>query len=91
MQLKRHEDAPMQRFDAVANLGFAYIDWWELYLWYGMERLSKAVWRDLRNRFAETAGEEDGAELWIYEADKGLLLIHSDNLKKISDKVGASD
>ena len=90
--LKRHEDALMQRFDTVAKRGFAYIDWWELYLWYGMERLSKAVWRDLRDRFAEVIPAKSAAELYIYDsAPDGLLLIHSDGLKKISAKLGDSE
>jgi hypothetical protein len=89
--LKRHEDALMQRFDAVAQRGFAQIAWWELYLWYGASRISKTIWRDLRDRFAEVASD-DGAELHIYDqADDTLLLIHSDGLKKISDRLGESE
>ncbi len=39
--LKRYEDALMQRFDAVAYKGFAFIEWWELNAWYDMDRISK--------------------------------------------------
>ena len=88
--LKRHEDALMQRFDAVANVGFTHIEWWELYLWYGQKRIGKAVWRDLKARFSETVEDED-IDLWVYSADKGLLLVHSDNLVNIADKVGGGE
>jgi len=87
--LKRHEDALMQRFDAVTNLGYSFIELWELYLWYGRDRIGKAVWRDLRDRFDETAAASD--ELWIYSADTGVMLIHSDGLQKISEKMSASE
>ena len=86
--LKRHEDALMQRFDAVANRGFAYVEWWEVYLWYGMERLSKTVWRDLQDRFEETAGKNGKGELWVHENQTGMMLVNSGSLKNISDKLG---
>jgi len=88
--IKRHEDALAQRFDAVVDKGFAFIEWWELYRWYGLERISKAVWRDLRDRFVEAA-DDKSAELWVYEATNGIMLIHSDDLKKVSDRAGASE
>jgi hypothetical protein len=84
--LKRLEDALGQRIDAVALKGFAFIEWWELNHWYGVERIGKNVWRDLRDRFDEAADDKT-AELYIYEADSGLLLVHSDGLKTISEKL----
>lgn len=81
--LKRYEDALMQRFDAVAYKGFAFIEWWELNAWYDMDRISKNVWRDLQARFVEVANDEK-ADLYVYEATGGLLLVHSDALAKIS-------
>lgn len=87
--LKHHEDALKHHIDAVAWKGFSFVEWWQLKAWYGLERLSKNVWRDLRDRFDEAA-EDNTAELWIYEAETGIMLIHSDGLQKISDKVGAS-
>jgi hypothetical protein len=79
--LKRHEDALMQRFDALSNKGFTFIQWWELNDWYDIDRISKKVWRDLRDRFVE---EDANAELYIYEVSEGILLINSDGLAKIA-------
>lgn len=83
--LKRHEDQLMTRIDELTYRGWSRIAWGELYQWYGLERLSKKVWRDLRDRFLE----ENEGELNIYESPhEGLLLIHSDNLTTISEKTG---
>lgn len=85
--LKRHEDALMTRIDQVTHRGWAHIAWWEAYLWYGAERISKKVWRDLRDRFSE---ENDG-ELHICEDDAGFLLLHNNALTDISKKLGEGD
>ena len=77
----------MQRIDAVARRGFAFVEWWELNSWYGVERISKNVWRDLRDRFAEAADDE--AELQFCEAPHGVMLINSLKLRAVSDKIGA--
>lgn len=81
--LKRHEDSLMERFDIVALRGFATIERWELNLWYGMERISKNVWRDLRDRFNEVR-DNDSDELYIYEGSSFILIVNSDNLKLLS-------
>jgi len=82
--LKRHEDALASRLDAVTNLGWSHIEKWELYLWFEADRLGKKTWRDLQRRFEE---DNDG-DLYIYESDAGLLLIHNDALTTIARKLG---
>ena len=51
--LRRYEDALSNRLDKVAEHGWAFIAWWEMYLWYNVDRLGKNVWRDIRDRFME--------------------------------------
>jgi hypothetical protein len=87
--LRRLEDALLQRIDAVARRGFAFVEWWELNSWYGVERISKNVWRDLRTRFLEVA--QEGADLAFCEAPNGVMLINSMKLRSISDKTGEPD
>jgi hypothetical protein len=84
--LKRHEDALSSRFDAVTRLGWTCIYYWELYLWYGADRIGKQTWRDLQRRF----NEENKGHLWIYTnaSERQLLLIHNDGLKTIAQKLG---
>lgn len=83
---KRHEDALMTRFDAVANLGWSHIENWELYLWYDAERIGRATWRDLQRRF----NDECSGDLYIYETAQGLLLINNDALMTVRKKLGES-
>lgn len=83
--LKRHEDQLMNHIDELTYRGWTHITWGELYHWYGLERLSKKAWRDLRDRFLE----DNEGELHIYEnANEGVLLIHNDGLSTLSEKVG---
>jgi len=84
--LKRHEGDLARRIDTVAWLGFALIQYRELYAWYGVERLGRSVWRDPRDRFDEAA-EDATAKLFIYESENGLMLIHSDGLEPIAKKI----
>lgn len=80
--LKRHEDALAQRIDTVAWKGFSFIEWWELKSWYEKDRIGKGVWRDLYDRFKEIADDNE-AELYLYQSDSGVMLLHSDGLNKI--------
>lgn len=82
--LKRHEDAIMERFDALTNVGWTSIHWWELNTWYGMQRLTKRVYRDLRDRFHE----ENEGELYIHMSHDALLLIHNRGFFTMSEKLG---
>lgn len=84
---KRHDHSLSQRIDQVAWLGVAEIKWWELNAWYNRERIGRSVWRDLKERF-EDAADDPNAQLYIYESDESVVLIHSDRLSKIDDKIG---
>lgn len=89
--IRTHEYALSRRIDELAWKGFCFIEWWELQLWYGAERIGKTVWHDLKDRFDEAA-EDSSAELYIYEftGSSGVLLIHSDGLKTITEKIAGN-
>jgi hypothetical protein len=84
---KRHDDLLTARMEEVANRGWAFIAWWEAYLWANQQKLGKNFWRDLKARFEAVAD----SELYIYEDDAGFLLIEGGRLKLVSSKIGADE
>ncbi len=89
--MKRHEDDLNKRFDELAWEGIAFVHFWELKTWYGQERLTKTVWQDLINRFEQATHEDDKKyypELYTYDIEGGIWLIHSDGLEKMSKRLG---
>lgn len=60
---KRHDDELTSRLERILTDGSAFISWNELYLWYGVQKLSKASYRDLSNRWKDLVEERDRLEL----------------------------
>lgn len=60
---KRHDDELTSRLERILTDGSAFISWNELYLWYGVQKLSVASYRDLANRWKLLAEQKDSAEL----------------------------
>jgi len=87
---RHHDDALVRRIEEVTWTGISEIKWWELKAWYKKDRIGKTVWRDLNFRFEE-ATDNAGDELYVYESDDGVTLVHSDGLKKISEKIGEAE
>ena len=85
--IRRHEDALMSHLEQVVDNGFTIINWVQLYRWYGMQRLGKSVWRDLRDRFSELVGDDNTNYLLCKETGSGLLLVGSLQLTPLSEKV----
>lgn len=83
--IKRHEDSLMARIDALAWQGYCEIKWWELRAWYGMERLTKNVWKDIVDRFDELMDEE--STIRLLERPDGVLLISGSHTTAISEKM----
>jgi hypothetical protein len=84
--LRRHADILMHRIETLADKGFVFVEFRELTRWYDMARVTKSIWRDLKERFDEVTPDAD-TELYIYQTINGVLLIHSDGLKKITVKM----
>lgn len=83
--IKRHEDALMARIDALSWRGITEIEWWELSAWYGLERITKTVWKDINVRFAEVQDGDDGEIELIDRPDK-VILLNTGWTKPISEK-----
>jgi len=76
--LTRHLNELLSRLDRVADIGCAEIRKVELLLWYGQERLTTKIWRDLSEKWEEM---EQGAPLLVGEADGVWTLIWGEGLK----------
>jgi hypothetical protein len=79
---KRHENALADILERVAYEGFATLDKWQLVRWYGQERFSVGIRRDIRERWEELVSElgmDKNKRLIIGENSvKGqILLMHS--------------
>ena len=75
--LTRHRDELLKRLERVEDLGSCEIKLSELKRWYGRERLTKAVWADLLDRWAEV---EEEAQLLIGHGEGVITLLYNDGL-----------
>ena len=57
--IKRHEDQLWARLDQLYANGTTYVSWGELYHWYGLQRIAKAPWRDIKARWEQLLEEKD--------------------------------
>lgn len=77
---KRHDDELTSRLERILTDGSAFISWNELYLWYGVQKLASASYRDLSNRWnliAEENGRTDLGELaYVQSPTKSSPGIH---------------
>ena len=75
--LTRHRDVLLRRLERVVDLGSCEIRYAELRLWYGRERLTKAVWADVLDRWTEV---EDDAHLLVGPGEGVITLLYNDGL-----------
>jgi hypothetical protein len=57
--IKRHEDQLWVRLDQLYANGTTFISWGELYHWYGIQRIAKAPWRDIKARWQQLLEEKE--------------------------------
>lgn len=96
---RHHEDAIRLHIEELVDRGWTYILWSTLGRWYG-KKITKSVYRDLRERFLLEiemlggysdwkAGEKRLAkDLWIYFGAEGALLLHFDGLMSLTQFLG---
>jgi hypothetical protein len=88
---KRYDDILTSRIEEVSRYGVSKIEDWELRLWYGLQRIGKATYRDLNDRFERMAEADNqkNAILNCYRSVTGAVhLIHSDGLKTMAELAG---
>ena len=84
---KRHDDELTNRLEQILTGGCTYISWNELYLWYGVQKLAAATYRDLAARWDDvrngrtTVSGDDLGELFFVQsptrASPGIYLFGS--------------
>jgi hypothetical protein len=86
--LKRHVDQVWARLDELYANGTTFISWGELYHWYGIERISKAPWRDLKARWDELLEEkqEQKYDPQVAEVHGGIALFFSRKSQRLGDR-----
>jgi hypothetical protein len=62
MMQKRHSEELNAKLDELYMTGMTSIEWSEIYYWYGIQRISKNVWRDLSIRWEEICSEDQIAK-----------------------------
>ena len=76
---KRHENALNDLLERVAYEGFAAVDKWQVTRWFGQERFSIGIRRDMRTRWEDLSAEISGIkkkELMFAEVKGQILLMH---------------
>lgn len=76
--LKRHDNTLTSRLENVVTAGCAHILWDELYLWYGIQRITVTIYRDLEARWQELTSDKHGV-LMKANGSGGLFLVASKN------------
>jgi hypothetical protein len=93
--LQRHQNELLLRLERVADVGCAEIRKWELLLWYGYDRLTRNVWRDLLEKWEEIDGEGhpllvgDSDGLWVFIYGDGLTTSATSWFKDVRDRAKA--
>jgi len=75
---KRHLDLLLNRLDDLYRTRVTHIKYSELYLWYGRERLSKAVYQEIFDlwleRLEELGWDAEKENLKVSQNDYGMTL-----------------
>jgi hypothetical protein len=69
--IRRHEELIMNRFDALYANGWTQFSRDELLLWYGLSKVTKTIYGDLRQRWERTLEDYLGEEMALARLEKG--------------------
>lgn len=71
--------------DQLTDVGFAVLPRWLLLRAYDQERVTKAIWRDVKERLAEE--EVPTKQIWVSEIPEGFLLVRADYAESLETKI----
>jgi hypothetical protein len=77
---KRHENALYDLLEQVAFEGFASIEKWRVIRWYGQERFTVGIRRDVRERWTDLAEDLPSVsdkDLKFAEIKGQIIIMHS--------------
>jgi len=84
--LKRHAEQVWKRLDELYANGTTSVSWGELYHWYGVKKIKKTPWRDMKARWAELL--EEKGELYkdpmVSETKGGVSFFFSEDPSTLS-------
>ncbi|MGB6540517.1 MAG: hypothetical protein WBF03_06515 [Xanthobacteraceae bacterium] len=94
--LARHTNEVMNRLEQVVDLGCATVRKHELLVWFGQERVTVNIWRDLQEKWQEvleTQGEKldtpllvgEAEGVWTFAWGEGLTTSDSSWFKNVTD------
>lgn len=86
---RRHLDALRFRLEEVSYRGYATIRRFELYVWYGRERLTSSVFLHLIEIYHEVAGAK--RKLSVLKEEGGFLLIDPTRLQSAEKAFGVEE
>ena len=76
--ISRHLNDVMGRLESICDRGHGEISKYELARWYGFERKTKKIWKDLQDKWEEVS---DGSELMVGDTNDGWVLIYGRGLR----------
>ena len=79
-----HRHELTNRLERLSRIGAVSIERAEILSWYGQERFSKNIWRDIKARWEEIAGA--GVEAFVWEADGLIQFIYPEGFTELSQK-----
>lgn len=86
--IKRHQDQLMSRLDQLYCKGTTFITWPEIYHWYKVERIVKAPYRDIKEKWGElleSVGRDYEDPLVSLDDPGGITLFYADNRQTLSE------
>jgi hypothetical protein len=69
-----HEEEMIRILEQVRHSGWGFLEWWKLYLWYGVEKLRKEPYRDISSKWEKLSGNPR-YDLRVSDTRNGLLLV----------------
>ena len=77
--IKRHEEQLWSRLDELYANGVTSISWGELYHWYNIDKIRKAPWRDIKNRWEQLLEErgEKFLDVSVAETAGGISMFYA--------------
>ncbi|CAN7367155.1 hypothetical protein [Massilia sp. LjRoot122] len=91
---KEHDYELTRRLEQILTDGSTFISWNELYLWYGVQKIAAATYRDLANRWEEisdgyTVGKAPLGELHFVQSpmkiSPGMYLFGANMPQRVSN------
>lgn len=79
---RRYDELLTSRLEEVADVGYAFLPWGQLYRWYGVKKIAAGTYRDIERRWQEVSLGQEG-KLMSVEVNNGLLVFSEKDAKPL--------